>query len=173
MKSKNNNSKKFNFDLPVPKDQIFSSVPLSSLRDDILELIAFDMKYTEYNPNFSYKEQRFAFIANFNTTDPISNNSTIVRSIAAEVVEKHISMPHFQNMNINATSPSSEPIVFSNQELSLKFLAIPYQKFHSADPELWDGITDTISIFGDNTYFATNVQNVISSFYRISTFIQQ
>jgi len=123
MKSKNNNSKKFNFDLTVPKDQIFSSVPLSGLRDDILELFAFDMKYTEYNPNFSYKEQRFAFIANFNTTNPISNNSTIVRSIAAEVVEKHISIPHFQNMNINATSPSSEPIVFFQSRTKSKILS--------------------------------------------------
>lgn len=85
MKSKNNNSKKFNFDLPVPKDQI-PSVPLSSLRDDVLELFVFDMKYTEYNLNFSYEEQRFAFIANFNTTNPISTSSTTVRSIAAKVV---------------------------------------------------------------------------------------
>jgi len=68
-------------------------------------------------------------------------------------------------------------VIISNytptQGPSLDFIVISYQKFHLADPKLWDSIAGATSIFRVNTYIKTDTQNIISFILRFSKFIKQ
>jgi len=55
----------------------------------------------------------------------------------------------------------------------LESLTIPYQENQPVNPDLWDGIFASISIFRVDQYIKDDTQNIICFLYRIALFIKQ
>jgi len=84
-----------------------------------------------------------------------------------------INMPQCHN---EANSPLSPHANDSNHSVSppdLEPLAIPYQANQLADPQLWDGNFNSISLFGTDEFLASDAKNIACSLQRIATFIKQ
>ena len=84
-----------------------------------------------------------------------------------------INMPQCHN---EANSPLSPHANDSNHSVSppdLEPSAIPYQANQLADPQLWDGNFNSISLFGTDEFLASDAKNIACSLQRIATFIKQ
>ena len=125
MKSKKFQSKKFAFDLPIPKSLSVPSLLSSfSLRDGTSDSSMSEIYYAK-----SVTQTANMLLAS-QVNSGASQKSIIiyvpVEPTVIEIVVEHISMLHTQGIE----NTTARPI--------LKSLAIPYQENHSVDPDLWD-----------------------------------